>query len=275
MTDIVRPALFQKVPFAIFAAVSIAVLALGLDHITQAEMFDLYVLHAAGRAVLAGINPYTLPDKLNFYTPAWSLVLLAPLSLVPFRIVAIGWVLATYITWIAVLRAYRTDWLGCALFLVNPFFIYGLALGSYDWLALLGLFLPMQAGVWFLLLKPQLSVGLLAWHTQRVGIWQAVRDYWLAGIVFAGSLLLGFYRADVLDVPWNLSLGWFGVPIGLLMVWQSFTRGDSMYALAAAPFLSPYVAIQTWALPLLLLTRDRRILAVGVIVSWVYIIATK
>lgn len=259
------------VGFPVFAAVAMAVMILTVNYLPT-QGVDLLVLWSAGHEFATGGNPYAMPG-LNFYTPIWSMLALAPLSLLSFSIAGAAWAFVSFAVWIAVLRKFCLDWLDIALFVLNPFFIYGMFLGSYDWLALAGLLLPMGGGVWFLLLKPQLSIGVLFWYMNERGIIEAIKRYWLAGVALAVTILLGAYRAvDLSEMTWNTSLGLLGVPVGLYLMWQSFRRHDALYALAAAPFLSPYVAIQTWAISFLLLTRNRWALLGGVVVSWLLMV---
>lgn len=260
----------SSLSFPVFAGVSMAVMIFTVS-LLPTQGVDLLVLWSAGREFVSGANPYAMPG-LNFYTPIWSMAILAPLSLLSFTFAGVLWAFLSFAVWVSVLRVLRVNWIDSALFMLNPFFIYGMVLGSYDWLALVGLLLPISGGVWFLLLKPQLSIGYLFWRMNEYGIIEAVKKYWLAGAVFVLTIALGFYRPVVLDeMTWNKSFGLAGIPIGLYLMRQSFKRHDPLYALAAAPFLSPYVAIQTWAVSFLLLTRNRWALVAGVAAGWVLV----
>lgn len=81
---------------------------------------------------------------------------------------------------------------------------------------------------------------------------------------------MGMRWQSMIAIQWNLSLFPFSVPIGLFLIWQAWRQKDNRApALAAAPCLSPYVAIQSWAAAFPLLTRWRWLLLAAVIVSWV------
>lgn len=264
--------IIPKFPMIAFCAVGISVFILAINLLPY-QGVDLLVLYRAGRGMIDGHNPYSM--NLKFYTPVWSLLLLTPMSLLSFRVCQFIWTLCSLNTWILVMRKLQIKPLDMAIFMLNPFFIYGLALGSYDWLALVGILLPMEIGAWFLVLKPQITIGLLFEWMNRHGISKAVRAYFLPGLALAISILLGAYRSPNLsEMWWNWSLGLLGVPVGLALMWFAFKGKDSALALSASPFLSPYVGIQSWSLAMLMLTRKRAGLCAGVILSWL-IVALK
>lgn len=237
-------------------------------YMRQNHGVDLYVLMSAGKAVLHRQDPYAMRG-LNFYTPAWSLLLFAPLSLLSFKLVDVIWSCAALIVWLMVLRRFRIDTVASSIFLLSPPFIKGMILGSYDWLAMVGFLVPASLGGWFLFLKPQLTLGYLALYAKEEGIQKAIQKFGLPVAAMLAFVIVGYYRPVVLsEMYWNTSLGLVGVPVGLYFVWVSFKRRDAMYAVAASPFLMPYVGVQTWAVAYLLVARNKWLLLVAVIAGW-------
>jgi hypothetical protein len=144
--------------------------------------------------------------------------------------------------------------------------------GNYDWLILLGATLPPALGMWLAVLKPQLGVVLaLLW------IWQSVkkglRSVALLVLPIAAAVLMSFalgYRLpESGNMPWSADIWPWGIPVGAVLAYFAFRRGDPVLALAAAPFLSPYVVWHSWIAVLLPLARNRWALAAGVLGSWV------
>lgn len=233
---------------------------------------DLFVLYSAGKAVLNNVNPYTI--DLKFYTPFWSLFLLAPLSLLPLRVVHILWTIGALIIWNAVFKKLKIPARNAIVYMFNPFFVVGLILGSYDWLSLVGMLLPMSSGIWFLALKPQVTLGAMMWWANEKGLAQTIKVYIIPFLILVASFFLGWYRqVDLSEMTWNNSLGLLGFPVGVFLLFRSYVGRDYLLAIAATPFLSPYVAIQTWAIGYLLLIRNPRLMIIANIIAWIWFYA--
>jgi len=268
-TDKITGTILGKVPMIVFAAVSIAIFVFSVQVLPK-QGVDHLVLYKAGETLLSGSDPYSM--ELKFYTPAWSLAFLAPMSLLPIWIARVFWAAASLLVWVVFLvKVLRMKYLDATIFLLNPFFLYGMILGSYDWLVILGLMLPAWIGSWFVMLKPQIGLGWMVWFLNK-NFKKAVYTY-APPIVLLGLLVLfGLYRPVLLgEMWWNWSLGLLGIPFGLAMVWTSFKGEDPTIALAASPFLSPYVAVQSWAVALLLFKDNRPALLGAVLFSWVIV----
>jgi len=230
---------------------------------------DVYILYSAGKAVIAGANPYQM--EMKFYSPAWMLALLTPMALLPLGIVRVLWMLASMTTWIAILHVAKIQPLNIALFLLNPFFVKGMLLGSYDWLCLIGVLMPAGLGAWFLLLKPQVALGYMFFQLRKIGLRRAIYAYIVPGLLLLSFVATSLSRTPILsDMWWNRSLGLWGVPIGLALMYVSFKEENPLFALAAAPFMSPYVGIQSWAVAFFAIVKNKYALGLAVIVSWIW-----
>jgi len=228
---------------------------------------DLRIMYEAGRSVLALENPYRM--ELEFYTPAWVLLLLTPLSVLPYRLFALIWIISSITTWLLVFVKLRFDRIEIVLFLLNPFLIGGIVLGNYDWLVMAGVLLSPQAAAWLFFLKPQITAGYLAWHLEKIGFKSAYQVYIVPALVLLFTVLLNWYRTPVLsEMPWNKSLGLWGVPLGLLCLYAGIKENDPVVALGATPFLFPYVALQSWFMPYLMFRGHKGELFLATLFGW-------
>jgi len=133
-----------------------------------------------------------------------------------------------------------------------------------DWLVLLGASLPAATGAWALLLKPQVSAITIA-------LWLKQGRAWVLIPITVLSLLIlsGLYPLPGQPMPWSADVWPYGLPIGLLLGYKAFRTQDPLMALAAMPFLSPYLALQSWIFALLPLTRKHPgYLLAGLVVAW-------
>lgn len=208
--------------------------------------------------MLNGENPYILP-AMQFYNPPWVLVLMAPFSLLPLPYdIALIWTvgLAAFLY-----IAYRmgASPLNIILFMTSVPVIRCMAYGQIDWLALMGLFLPLPVGLFLLVIKPQVGLAIVAYRLVR-----EVRQRGLARVITALlpvtlALLLSFAiyglwplnwidlaraeRTDASFWPWSIVFGFAGLVFAL-------ARDDERWAIRAAPCFSEHVWIHSWAGPL-------------------------
>jgi len=250
---------FLAVPAIAFLATSLPV---GIDY--------RYSFYPAGQAALFGRDMYLVD---SFFTPPWIAFLLAPLAMLPLET---SWAVFTVLSLAAFLIAlYRMgltpDQLG--LVALSPFFLYNLWHGNLDSFVLLGSVLPPAAGIWLLLLKPQLTWPLIAIWLLRCR--KDVRSR--SSVAFAFSFLAAAAIAGIAtlphlphpaDMPWNTSLWPFSIPIGILLLLFARRFDDEQLALGAAPLLSPYVGAPSWVLSTLPFLRRPRFLAAFVALAW-------
>jgi hypothetical protein len=144
--------------------------------------------------------------------------------------------------------------------------------GNYDWLILLGATLPPAWAIWLMALKPQLG-----WVLASVWIWQSakrgLRSFAIVVLPIATavlvSFLLGYRLPDRRTMAWSADVWPWGIPAGAVLAYFAYRRSDPVLALAAAPFLSPYVVWHSWIVVLLPLARNRWALAAGILGSWI------
>jgi len=209
--------------------------------------------HAAGRGLFRGESPYEQPLFVN---PPWAAALLVPFVLFP-PAIARGLVLVTsvagliYFAW----RMHAPKFAVVA-FLLSPTVIAVMLAANLDAYASLGMFLPPAGGLFLLLIKPQIGLGpaaffaLDAWRTRGIG--GVLRVFLPVSAAALGSaLLFPVWVERILHMPagiWNRSMFPFGIPIGLAVLWFAVRRRNAFLALAASPFLTPYISFPTYAI---------------------------
>jgi hypothetical protein len=143
------------------------------------------------------------------------------------------------------------------LILISPIFLYSIYFVNLDWLVIAALLVSPVPAFFLALLKPQIGLGiaLLAW----LRVWQtnkplAVLLIAIEVMIYGASYALGM-RWEFALANFNRSVFPFGVIIGLPLIVIGLRQRDAVIALAAMPFLSPYVGAQSWVAALPLLAR--------------------
>jgi hypothetical protein len=255
-----RKSLLTVFLFLIIALASMWLIPVGWDFQTN--------FLAAGKAVLAGSSPYDLD---GFFNPPWLLVFLGPLALFPDRLAWGIFFSFSILSYVWALRRMGARNLDIILFMASPFIFYSSLYGNIEFLILLGATFPPVLGVWFLTLKPQVTIALLfLWGIQsiQVGWRELLKNFAPVSIVAGASLVLGLIRnPDLRQVPWNISAWPYGIASGILLTCLALKRSDEKLALAASPYFSPYVAVQSWMVALTPALRSTW-LVLGVLLGW-------
>lgn len=208
--------------------------------------------YPAARAVLEGKSPYLVPTLRN---APWTILLLLPFALfsetaggILFFIVSFG-----LYAWTAYrLKASR---IALAVFLLSPPVVYGLKMLNVDVFVLIGFTLPASIGLFFVLIKPQMGIAMIPFWLvkayQQGGVKQAVQTFMPVTIALALSFLLfgnwlSGKQTDLLVSFWNASLWPWAIPIGVVLLALALRDLRDDFAMAASPFLSPYLAYHSW-----------------------------
>jgi hypothetical protein len=123
----------------------------------------------------------------------------------------------------------------------------------------LGFVLPPPIGLLFILAKPQLGAAVAVfWLVQvwrRRGFAAVLRMFLpVAAAYLLSFALFGFWPGKWFQTGespihiYNQSLWPWGIPIGLALLAASIGRGEIKFAIAASPFLAPYVQIYSYAI---------------------------
>ena len=233
-----------------------------------------YAFYPVARAILGGQSPYIVPE---FLMPPWAAIFVTPFGLLPEKVAWGAFVIVDIFCYIYAFRRMEFDRISIALMMVSPFVFYGAFHGNLEFLVLVGSILPLQIGVWFLIIKPQMSFPLLLFLAYR--IWQA--EGWKSvalkfgppTLIYTLFLVTGWMNIPNLSrMPWNTSAWPWGLPLGVLMVVLALIKNDKLLAFAAGPFFSPYLAFHTWVVTLLPYRNKRVFLAIFIVLSWVVLL---
>lgn len=231
--------------------------------------------YPATRAVLEGINPYrAVPTFRNL---PWTLIPLLPFAVFPERVGGVLYFIATLALY--ALAAVRLEAARVALiaFLLSPPVVYGMRMLNTDALGLMGFILPPQIGLFFVLIKPQMGIAMIPFwmvETWREGGWASLLRVFLPAtlatvisLAVFGSSSIG-RSDDLLQSTWNASLWPWAFPIGFALTILSIRNRRKDQAMAASPFLSPYLAYHSWVSVLAGLIRHNLELVLAVIGMW-------
>lgn len=208
--------------------------------------------YPAAQAVLHGSSPYSVP---TFRNAPWTILFLIPFALFGERSGGILYFLASLLLYAWVAYRLKARPLVLAAFLLSPPVVYGLRMLNVDAIVLVGFVLPAPVGLFFVLLKPQMGIAMLfywlaeAWRKDGfkavLGTFAPFTIALALSFLFFGNWLAG-RQADLVDSFWNISLWPWALPIGLVLVVLSMRDRRKDFAMAASPFLSPYLAYHSW-----------------------------
>jgi hypothetical protein len=258
------------------------------------------VFRPATLEVLSGRSPYKIA---GYYYPPWAILPLIPFALFPEeigRIFLLIFALGVFAYIANKLGASRT---AVIALLVSPLVLHEVLNGNIDWLAVLGVVFPPWLGLFFVVIKPQVGIGVIifwlffAW--KEGGVKKVIKTfapvtiaYGLSLIVFglwplaASKALNLWWNANFWPVPvpvggevmWQLqtmvnSSFWpVSIPVGLALLVTAIRKNDIRYAMGASPCLSPYVLFHSWVIVLLAIVASTPETVAAVIGLWILVV---
>lgn len=239
---------------------------------------DWIVILPAVREFSLGGNPYLIGEGFHkVYEPFWTYLLLTPFSILPFWVgrgllFAVSLVVFTYTA-----KRMGATRFQLILFLTSSAVVGCLANGNLDWMVTLGLVLPIRYGLFLVLIKPQVGIGIaiywmfVCWY---VGGWRhivkefaPVTVYYLVSFIWYGLWPLEMYGMD--SNPDNMSAFPWTVPIGLLLLYISIRYAKKNLAIFSGPLLAPYVSQFSYSASLLALLRYPRLFVLAWVLLWI------
>jgi hypothetical protein len=226
--------------------------------------------------IIGGKNPYS--EGLNFFNPPWLALLLTPLAILPENI---GGQLNTLIGFFAFAYvAYRlkANLLTTVIFLLSPPVIISLAFSNIDWIPALGLILPPQIGLFFIMTKPQIGIGVsiywLVMAYQTGGIGKVIKTFFPISAAFLLSFAIyGLYPLQanrLVSIWWNTSMWPASIPIGLALLAYALRNRRFGFAIMAGPLLSQYLSFNSWTFVMLGLLPETIMTIVAFAGYWVF-----
>ena len=233
-----------------------------------------YTFYHAARMLLTGHNPYLVP---TFNNPPWTLLPLIPFALLPESFGTTLYFVFTVLAYAFVAHKLQARPLAFVAFMLSSPVLYGLYRLNIDVLVLVGFVLPAPIGLFFVLMKPQMGMAMAmywlvqAWKTG--GIKKVALTFGPVVIGFGLSFLffgnwITNRQSDLTASIWNTSLWPWSIPIGLVLLAVSLRDMRQDFAMAASPFMSPYVAYYSWAGVLAGFLGDEYILVIAVVGMW-------
>ncbi|NLX08029.1 MAG: hypothetical protein GXY36_00075 [Chloroflexi bacterium] len=169
--------------------------------------------------------------------------------------------------------------LAMALFLISPPVLQTLISSNLEWLVFASFFLPPSLGMFGVLIKPQVGIGVaMLWVAEAWRLGGILRVVRITAPVTTALLLsfalYGFWPANSVDTigyEHNVSFWPWGLPVGIILLLLSIRLRGLRPAIAAAPFLSPYLMLQSYAGVLLAVVN--RTLILGLLVTGMWALA--
>lgn len=240
---------------ALLALALLAAIGLSVGLVNRPGQHWANMFRPAALTFAAGGNPYH-GSTSAFFNPPWVLIPLMPLAAFPVVVGQVALALACCLGLFVAARRLGAGLLVSAVVVLLPqtLFMYGYV--NLDWLAPLGLLLPAPLGLFLVLAKPQLGVGIaaywLAWAWRRGGLFGVARTFGplaLAGVwsVLAyGPWFLSTDPGRLAVADWSLTFWPWTVPLGLLLIGLAIRRQRPGLALFGGALLSPYMAFYSW-----------------------------
>jgi hypothetical protein len=219
----------------------------------------LSIYDATTRHMLNGGNPY---DKLYddcdycvFVNPPWTLIILIPFTLLPpdlsrGLIFVVSIISIIYYGW-----RIRASAISIGILIISPTVIGMLLAGNLDALIFSAIFLPPAWALLILMIKPQIGLGVAIFYAVinlKERKWVAlIRTFTPIIIAYLLSFLLfpDWLRTllEMPENPWNRSVFPYGILFGIAFLGFGIFRGNPFFAMAASPFLSPYLTFYSYS----------------------------
>ena len=263
---------------ALLALAVPALIWLGAERLPSGVDWDA-TFYPAIRGTLEGRSPYDAPPSL-FMAP-WALIPILPLAFLPSpvgRTIMLLVGLAAY-AYVAHRLSGGRMW-SVVVFLLSPLVLDGLYNGNVDYLPILGFVLPPWIGLFLVVLKPHIGLGVAifwlveAWRDG--GLRQVARVFGPVGLAMGGSLALyglwplRFSQLVSVSAAWNSSLWPMSLPVGLALLVAAIRSRKAQPAMAAAPCLAPYLVLHSWVTALVAILDRPYELTAAVIGLWIF-----
>jgi hypothetical protein len=214
-----------------------------------------FAYRPAVQLAVHGETPYLFG---RFFNPPWLLLVLSPFALLPEKFGFSCFFVASYLGFAYLAYKMGAKPLAFFFFLASQPVIACVKTGNVDWIALMGVLMPPNIGLLFVLIKPQVGIGIaLYWSIQE---WKKSRFKGLLKLYFPTILALilsilvfGLWPLDIFkiynlgDARYNDSIWPVGIPVGLVLLTSALKNFELRKFIAFPPFLSPYVLMQSWS----------------------------
>lgn len=231
----------------------LAILAGGIACFLVFQGNDISLFLGEARDVLSLHSPYHVPQAIN---PLSVALIFAPLSSLPdITVLRIISFISVTIYAYAIFR--EKHWATALLFVVSPLFLYNIYYANLDWTAVLSLLVSPIPAFFLALIKPQVGWGVAV--IAILSVWKRNKKLAIFLIAIEGGIYLASFawgmRWEYALTNSNYSIFPYGCIIGIPLMSYALYKKNTIVALGAAPFLSPYVGPQSWIVILPMLAR--------------------
>lgn len=232
------------------------------------------VLKPGSLALLTGQSPYSVH---NYASPPLVAVMLIPLAIIPAPFDLLLLTAAAVCGYWYSAKKLGASRLVILSLLFSPFLVLSLAAGNIDWMIPLGAVLPPQIGLFLVMSKPQIGLGVAAfwlvqaWMTGRI---RKVMQVFLPFVLISG-LLLALFPDFIFSLfayaqprAGNAALWPYLVPVGVWLIARAVKNRRIDLSISSGIFLSPYVGLNSLIIPVFgLLSLPSSLIIVNL--SWV------
>jgi hypothetical protein len=260
--------------------VIMAVLSLAIAWVAAPFLPAAVDWHTAFRpaawAVLSGHSPY---DVEGYFNPPWAVLPLIPLAILPEPVGRILLVIVSLASFAYVARRLGASKVATVALLVSPVVMHEVLNGNIDWLAVIGLVLPTWLGLFFVVIKPQIGIAVVAYWAyaswKSGGVKELLKTFAPVVVAYGLSILIfgpwPLRATREVGLWWNASLWPVSIPVGLALLAAAIHRGSLRFAMAASPCLSPYVLFHSWVIALMAIITSTPETVVAVVGLWILV----
>jgi hypothetical protein len=246
-----------------------------MDFIAGADWLNFL---PAVQAFIHGQNPYLVGEGFcKVYEPFWTYIFLVPFAVLPFWTGRILLFIVSLVSFAFTAIKMGASRVQLILFLTSAAVIGGLYEGNVDWLVTMGIWMPPQIGLFFVMMKPQIGCCIaiywlyMAWKQDR---WQQmIRTFAPVTVAYLISFLFyGFWPLQLWDMPHNPVNGGifpWTVPMGLVILYFSLKGQDKRLSAFSSPLVSPYVTTYNFSISLLSLFNRPFLFVATWIALWI------
>ena len=230
----------------------------------------------SGLAALQGKSPFLIE---GFRYPPWAVLAVMPFAWLPENIGRAAFLVASLIAFAYVPYRLGAKPLTLGAYLISPPVVHCLLNANIDWLPILGFVLPPRIGLFFVIIKPQVGIGMVIYWLVDIllhkGWRETVKTFAPVSIALLLSFaIFGFWPlrfSDPVGFWWNASLWPASIPVGMVLLVAAIRRSKPEFAMASSPCLSPYVLLHSWAGALVALSRLQWEMIAAVVGLWIVV----
>ena len=237
----------------ILVIVGLLLLSTAVYFAAQLPTADFYTeFYPAARGIFTGHSPY---EPVGYICAPWGVIPLLPFVIFPPETAHGLFFVASALLFILIAWRMKAPPLATAAFLLSPTGVGALLVGNIDPVVMAGILLPPVWGLLVLLIKPQVGFGVAVYYLVESYRKGKIRELFRVFSPVAAAYLLALvffpiWFQRMLNNPsniWNRSLFPYAIPVGLFFLWVAIRKRNPYYALAAAPFLAPYLSFYTYS----------------------------